>query len=249
MHITKFIPRVAGMIEHALKDTHRAAFLTLTYRDGETWAPKQITEFLNHVRKWYRTRVQNSSPSLIWVAEMHSNRAYPHYHLIIWLPKGHKIPKPDESGWWSHGMSNIRWARSPAGYLAKYLGKARDYSGQEFPQRMRRYGIATKQFCLDFFRVPSWLTYVSRGSFSDAYRRIKGWGWHHIKTGIVYSSPYVWRKNGPSCERLVKEYRIEEINTCWLPLSWWSEVRIKWRDEFGGIGICHEGETIENFSF
>jgi hypothetical protein len=99
----------------------KAAMLTLTYaRDGE-WQPKHITALLKCIRSWAKRR--DVSIPYVWVAEL-TKRGRVHYHVLLWLPRGFSIPKPDLRGWWTHGSSRIEWAKCAGGYLAKYASKA-----------------------------------------------------------------------------------------------------------------------------
>jgi hypothetical protein len=59
----------------------------------------------------------------IWVIEW-TKAGKPHYHVLIWLPQLAKLPKPDQAGWWSKGMTRTERIRAAGvGYIAKYASK------------------------------------------------------------------------------------------------------------------------------
>jgi hypothetical protein len=114
----------------------RCAFVTLTYRDPEAWEPRHISQLADHVRQYLAKR---GIPFLrVWVMEL-QRRGAPHYHLLIWLPFGVKLPKLDQRGWWPHGSTNMQWARSPVGYLMKYASKVG--TATRFPKHARIFGV------------------------------------------------------------------------------------------------------------
>jgi hypothetical protein len=67
-----------------------------------------------------------------------TKKGVPHYHLVVWLPKGVTLPKPDKRGWWPHGSTRIEWARNAVGYIAKYASKGTE--GHAFPRGARLNG-------------------------------------------------------------------------------------------------------------
>lgn len=112
----------------------RAALVTLTYRPGAEWAPRQITELLQHYVKWAKRR--GFKFRAVWGLEPHAD-GRPHYHIVFWMPRGLTPPMPDRQGWWPHGMTNAKWARSPVGYIAKYCAKPAE---DKFPKGARIWG-------------------------------------------------------------------------------------------------------------
>ena len=97
-----------------------AVFVTLTYAPEHEWQPGQVTEFIRSVREYLRR--QGIRARYVWVIEL-TKHGRPHYHVLFFLPRGKKLPKPDLRGWWPWGMSNIQPARKPVGYLVKYASK------------------------------------------------------------------------------------------------------------------------------
>lgn len=87
---------------------------------------------MNCIREYLRRRGYRLYA--VWVAELQERGAV-HYHLVLWLPRGVTIPKPDKRGWWAHGTTRIEWARRPVGYLVKYASKA--HPQHHFPKNCR----------------------------------------------------------------------------------------------------------------
>lgn len=115
----------------------RAAFVTLTYSDGDDWHSKHITACVNCIREYLRRKGHELYG--VWVAELQQRGAI-HYHLVLWLPKGISLPMPDKRGWWKHGCTEIRWARKPIGYITAYATKDKNEGKGEFPKGARIHG-------------------------------------------------------------------------------------------------------------
>lgn len=172
----------------------RWAFLTATYADPDGWAACHISELLGHVRKWLARRGHRFV--YVWVAEIQPGRlrrtgdAVIHYHLLLWLPKGLTLPKPDKQGWWAHGMTKVEWARNPVGYMAKYSSKADGPC--RFPKGARIHGCGGLQGDqakeARYWRRPTWLREQTR--VHDDVRRKVGGGWIDTSTGELYESPW-----------------------------------------------------------
>lgn len=119
------------------RSAYRKTFITLTYRDGGDWQRRHISEFLDNLRKWLGTR--SARLMYAWVAELQKRGAL-HYHLIVWVPRRLRLPRPDSSGWWPHGMSNIDTARNPVGYMVKYATKTRPEDLARLKKGVRLHG-------------------------------------------------------------------------------------------------------------
>lgn len=140
---------------------YRVAFVTVTYRPGETWSAGDIRALVKHYRHWGQRR--SAGLRIVWVAELHSglgaNRGQLHYHLVIFVPRGLTPPMSDKQGWWRKGMSNCRWAYRPVGYLAKYASKG--LRGHSLPVGARLWGVSglgsTVRTQLVFALAPKWL--------------------------------------------------------------------------------------------
>jgi hypothetical protein len=186
-------------------------FVTLTYRDGvvdpETGEftagqpmPKHVSEYTHCLRSWCARR--EIAARFVWVAEMQPGRAFKgqpcalHYHLIVWLPHGYRLPMPDKAGWWKHGSSKIERARSPVGYLAHYAGKLKTKGGDvglSMPRGFKLYGCGGLTIEQRLFRAwanfPGWLR--DRVQPEDRCKRIVGGGFFSRERWEHWPSP--WR--------------------------------------------------------
>jgi len=152
----------------------RTVMVTLTYRGTNAdWSPNHIRAFLAAVREWMRRR--DLAMRYVWVAEL-QKRGVIHYHVALWLPEGVQLPKPDERGWWPHGMTRTEWARHAVGYIAKYASKGTD---DVIPKGVRLYGVgglvAQDRLVRAWWNLP---VGVRRWGFpADRWRRAAGGGW------------------------------------------------------------------------
>lgn len=174
-----------------LKDAYpgrKAAMLTLTYADADAWRPGHIKELLRHVRQYLHRRGHGFP--YVWVAELQKRGAI-HYHICFWLPRGVKLPKPDQRGWWLHGSSRIEWARKPVGYMVKYASKGCD--GLRLPDSARMHGCGgldrDKRNTRAYRMAPAWV----RECFEedDQPRRAVGGGWFSKIRGDWLPSPWL----------------------------------------------------------
>ena len=166
----------------------KPAMLTLTYRDVDGFKPLHISELLKRIRNWLQRR--GHVMRYVWVAELQLRGAL-HYHVLLWLPRGLSLPKPDKQGWWPHGSTRIEWARNAIGYLCKYISK---FDGQgTLPKGARLHGAggfdaATKPI-RRWFNLPTWLK--SLVGIGSSFVRVKGVGLVERSTGVWMQSP--WR--------------------------------------------------------
>ena len=181
----------ARLIAHSRpRQTHRAAMLTLTYREDDQWHAKHISELLQNIRK-YLARRGRKAPYL-WVAEL-TQRGRLHYHVLLWLPKGFTLPKPDKRGWWPWGSTRIEWARNAVGYLAKYASKGTEplLLGQ-FPKGCRLHGAGgisdVVRKCARWWSLPAYLR-AACFPVDDFMRRVGG-GFVSRLTGVIQSPVY-----------------------------------------------------------
>lgn len=165
----------------------RAAMLTLTYRDDEEWEPGDVRGLLNRVKVWAERR--GGRLSYVWTGEL-TKRGRMHYHVLLWLPKGLTLPKPDKQGWWTKGMTRIEWARCALGYLAKYASKGTSHL--EFPKGARISGwgglVASLRMVRRWWMLPNWLR--SYAPHTEDFRRAPGGGFASWVTGEWLPSPY-----------------------------------------------------------
>lgn len=186
------------------KPRWKVAMLTLTYknlapgREGrDRWAPGQISDLVRHVRQWLKRR--GVEMRHVWVQEF-TKKGRPHYHVLLWLPLGLTIPKPDKRGWWPHGTTQIEWARDAVGYIAKYASKADSLHPPAKGARMHGNGGLTGGALIEqrWWKLPGWLR--DRVEPSDGVRRAPtgtGGGFVHPDSGEVYRSPWaVFFKGG-----------------------------------------------------
>lgn len=177
---------------------HRWWMVTLTYRDDVEWQPGQITTFTKRVRSYLSRR--GISARYVWVLEA-TQRGRPHYHVLIQLPFGFTMPKPDKQGWWNHGLTRTEMARRAVGYLAKYASKA---GGGITWRGARSYGVSGLSSCdrsvLSFWRAPRWVRAAYRFCDADGtlpetdvqlpVRRVRG-GWLWRQTGEFVQCPVI----------------------------------------------------------
>jgi len=115
----------------------RAAFITLTYRPGEQYEARHVSECVKRLRHWCARR--NWRLPYEWKAELQKRGAV-HYHLVVWFPicLGIRALRLDELSWWPHGMTQFQWARKdPVRYIAKYISKV---ESEEMPKGLRMHG-------------------------------------------------------------------------------------------------------------
>ncbi len=168
---------------------YRAAMITLTYRPDAEWEARQISKLIDCYRKWGKRRSVEIKG--VWVLEM-TKAGRPHYHLILFLPRGVTPPLPDKQGWWKEGMTNAKWAYRPVGYIAKYASKGTDLPMPKGARVYGVYGVSRQQ--LSYWRAPNWLRDCSTPG--DEIKRDGEW-WCNKSTGFSYRSPWVLDGFGP----------------------------------------------------
>ena len=171
--------------------------VTLTYRDVDGWSARHVSEFMRHVRRF----LGQGLLGYMWVAEL-QRRGAVHYHVILMVSPGRRIPMPDEVGWWEHGMTRVQLVRNPQrvwGYVRKYVSKG-DFG--EFPPGLRLFAVVIRavlglrRWLVRWFSVPLWVRQALDGmgvcvDEGSTIRHVTG-GWQ--VGGIVVSSP--WRFTG-----------------------------------------------------
>jgi hypothetical protein len=171
----------ASVIEDQLQDAgirYRAALLTFTYREGAAWNPRQISEALRRARQYCERR--GWFFHCVWRFEFGSARGRPHYHVVVWLPRGVTLPKFDNQGWWPHGMTNAKWARRPVGYIAKYAAAEASFPpGFSGTRGARWFGVvglgAIGRLRARWRAAPGWVRkWIEEG---DPLRRLPGSWW------------------------------------------------------------------------
>jgi hypothetical protein len=171
--------------------------VTLTYRAGASHRQKQVSDYLQRLRVWAARR--GLAFGYVWVIEL-TKAGVPHYHLVIWLPRGYRLPKGDVVGWWAHGMTQTARARNAVGYLVKYSTKA-NYCGHSIPKGSRLFGCGG--LSAEDRRSKSWqlLPEYVRDAFDegDDVKRAPGGGWVSASTGewvegvrLIYYDHYIY---------------------------------------------------------
>lgn len=194
-----------------------AALLTPTYRDGVVPSERDISVLLDHIGKWVR-RHSGRKLRYVWRYEFGAARGRGHYHVMLWLPRGLTLPKPDKQGWWVHGATNVKWARSPARYLAKYAAKAAADPDPVFNVKGLRWwgaGGLTRagRNALLLLTCPRWVCDLAHGLEADVVRRLKQSGWWKIG-GFLFRSPWRFLGTGPTgAVRLAWHGHSED---CWM---------------------------------
>lgn len=165
---------------------YRSALITTTYRDGAAWDRRDISRLLTHYRKWAERR--GAWVRYVWTLEL-TRKGRPHYHVVLFLPRGVTPPLPDKQGWWSKGCTNAQWARSPVGYISKYASKG---TNGELPSGARLWGCsalgAAGRCRLLWHLAPFWLRRLI--PHDEGVKRLKSW-WVNATTGWSYLSPWV----------------------------------------------------------
>ena len=162
-------------------------FLTLTYRPEVNWAPNHVRECLNKIAQWCRRR--DVEPRFVWCAEQHKSGRI-HYHIILFLPKGLMLPKPDKQGWWPFGITKIeRCRKQSVGYLIKYAAKAQDCH-RPWPKGMRLHGhgglTSLQRIRRAWWVLPKYIRVQVEPEWR--VRRAPGGGWLSSVTGEWWPS-------------------------------------------------------------
>jgi len=166
--------------------------ITLTYAPQHEWEPEHITNYMRLVHY----RLKRNLFGYCWVAEVQERGAI-HYHVLLVVRKGTRLPKPDSSGMWKWGASSIQLITNPTAYLIDYLKKA---SQKALPvgKRIRMFSAVWKSFfsqeirkVLRFLSLPRWLREtIGWDKFLECFIlpvRVKG-GW--VWLGQVFKSPW-----------------------------------------------------------
>jgi len=208
-------------------DVYRAVFITLTYREGVEWEPGHIRDFRNALHHWCKRRgVKLKS---VWVLET-TLRGRPHYHALIFLPRALSLPKPDNRGWWPHGMSKIETARNPVGYMAGYMGKG-GQTAFTAPKGARICGAsglsAEERDEKSWWMKPRWVREVF--GITDRPAKVQG-GYLARATGEFLRSPWKLVLRGPKWEWC------EFARVDWFGLPGWGASTIPSAASFDCVG-------------
>jgi hypothetical protein len=157
-----------------------------------------MSAFVDTIRKHLRRR--GVAFRYVWVAELQERRMERygaesdeavHYHLIVWLPKDFRLPKPDEAGWWTHGLTRIEKAKHGAAYITKYASKAMGV--HEFPRYLRLSGggglEAADRLMATWCLLPTYARSASEPG--ERMDRRPGGGFINTITGECVRSPWI----------------------------------------------------------
>lgn len=119
--------------------------VTTTYAPGSAVSPRDISGMVRHLRRSFhklaaRKGHRGAVFRYLWVGEL-QKRLVPHYHMLLWVPRGYWFGKPDETGAWPHGDTEFAPARNAVGYLAKYASKFTADMAKHFPKGFRTHAV------------------------------------------------------------------------------------------------------------
>lgn len=162
--------------------------ITLTYARPDSWRSRHVADFLKVCRMHFRR--QGKRFHYCWVAEL-TKAGRVHFHVIVWMPMGERLPKPDRRGWWPHGLTRIEKVRNAVGYIAKYVSK--ESLEHSFPKGLRTHGrgglTRSARVEMGYWRAPRWVR-ASCSSIMEV-RRTVGGGFTIVSTGEWLPSPYL----------------------------------------------------------
>lgn len=191
-HVEHSMRTSEALLAHSGGFRFKRLFVTLTYAAVDGWGPKDIAAYLTTAREWARRR--RFKLRYVWVAELQQRGAV-HYHVCMWIPRRHKLPLADASGWWRHGRSNLSTVKSGAtglmAYLRKYMSKMGPDESVALPLGARMFGsggLDREQRREIRYRVAPYWVRDALGTYADI-RRVVG-GWCDRLTGLFVPSPW-----------------------------------------------------------
>lgn len=173
------------MLDYRKSHDTRMVMIMLTYRRVGDYRP-------GHINAYMKSLKQSLGKNLIafaWVAELQQRGAM-HYHLVLIVERGTRIPMPDKSGMWSHGWSGTRTARTPY-YLLKYCGKEYQKDLSRYPRGARLYAASVRtpegSYAHDF-RALAGLTEDASGAENADGDERPAWEYAGSSVGYEYAS-------------------------------------------------------------
>jgi hypothetical protein len=186
------IRTAARLIEETIvgqKERYQCVMQTLTVAPGYRWKEKDISDYIDCIRKWADRR--GIKARYAWVCEVQRRGAI-HYHVMIWLPKRMQLPKADKQGWWKHGSTNTKRVYAPISYAIKYTTKGSS-EAKRYPKGCRIAGsgglTAPQRLERAWWACPLWVR--KQSSVEDLPRRANGGGFCLRASGALLESP--WR--------------------------------------------------------
>jgi hypothetical protein len=140
-----------------------------TYAPGKEYSPGHMRDYLKKIKQM----LGKDLIGFAWVCEVQKRGAM-HYHLMLCVTKGTRIPMPDKTGMWGFGSTSVAKARSFY-YICSYIGKEYQKDLSRYPRSCRLYGASIRgdKMLQDTFRELSGIkrssdTYTSEFSFVGA---------------------------------------------------------------------------------
>lgn len=115
---------------------YRMVHVTLTYAEMDTWAKGDLSQYINSLRGF----LKESLVAFCWIGGMQLPRRALHYHVVIVVPIGTNVPKPDKRGHWKHGMTKMRTWKSMR-YFMRYFEKFHELEAYPKGYRLVGYGF------------------------------------------------------------------------------------------------------------
>lgn len=177
---------IQEQMRYAKEANFRAVALTLSFSCDADFASKHISRFLDQVRR--SLKCQDQCLPYAWVLERASRL---HYHLILWLPRGHVLEKGKLSRWWPWGSTWVAACGSVKGW-GRYISKFDSIT--KLPKRARLFGCggldSDGETAVARATLPQWL--LALLPRAHRARRLAGEGWLDLETGQLHRSPYIW---------------------------------------------------------
>lgn len=164
----------------------QALMLTTTYAPESEWGARDVTGLVRCIREWCRRR--SIEFRYHWVLEL-TKAGRPHYHLLMFVPRGVMLPKPDKRGWWRLGFTRIERARNAVGYLAKYASKGATALAMPAGARLHGGGGLEPQSRAErsWWMLPQWVR--SQVKPEDRTTKVTG-GFLARASGEFFASPW-----------------------------------------------------------
>ncbi len=117
------------------KGKYVPVFITLTYKNNDQWNPEDITGYTRKLSAFAK-RNWGQVLRIVWVAETTKNGII-HYHILTWIPRNQRLPKPSmpiviqfKNGntreyppMWKYRAKIEGVRKSVFGYMLKYMSK------------------------------------------------------------------------------------------------------------------------------
>lgn len=176
----------------ASREKKQAFCMTLTYANSKNFDGKQISKFIDNLRRWLK-KEHKTTLTYVWVLERATQL---HYHLTIWLPAGVLLDFNRLEKWWRWGSTWVERCRDLnrwSDYISKFNQPETSFKKGT---RLYGYGGLDDKAKIDLARaaMPIWLRKVL--PLDEHARRAVGGGWVNLNTGERYFSPYKWTSRG-----------------------------------------------------